>query len=145
MILVLTRDNPTGPDCTLGLLSLGDHQWQTLERPWIPVEGSRGGACGISSVPLGSYRLERHNTSKHPHTWAIVNPELGVVHDPAPGMRSDILIHPANFVSQLEGCIAVGKGRRFIGQWQITQSRIAFEELTSMLPWTDEHTLEIVV
>lgn len=142
-LLLLTRDNPTGPDCTLGLLALGDHQWQTLERPWIPTQDSPGGQPQTSCVPMGTYKLARHNTEKHPHTFALVNPELGVVHDPAPGMRSDILIHPANFVHELLGCIAIGKGRRFVGQWQLTQSRIAFEELTSLMPWTDGHELVI--
>lgn len=146
MILTFTRDNPTGPDCTLGSLVLGEHQWQTIERPWIPVEGSPAGHPGTSSVPLGTYRLVRHNTPKHPKTFALVNPELGVVHDPAPGMRSDILIHSANFAYQLEGCIAVGKGRRFIGQWQLTESRIALGELLALLPWeNDQHELVITL
>lgn len=144
MILHLVRDNPTGPDCTLGLLSLEDRNWQTLERPWIPDPLYRGGQPHISCVPAGTYQLVRHNTEKHPHTFALVNPELGVVHEPAPGMRSDILIHPANFVHELEGCIAIGKYRRWMNEWSVTASRVAFAELQSALPWVDnEHQLVI--
>lgn len=144
MILTLTRDNPTGPDCTLGYLTLGDFGWQTLERPWISSPDHIGGMPNASCVPLGTYKLVRHNTVKHPHTFALVNPALGVMHNPAPNMRSDVLIHPANTVDQIEGCIALGNTRRWTDQWEITGSRASFDKLMSMLPWVDgEHELVI--
>ena len=143
MNLILTRD-VVRTDCTLGLLTLNAHHWQTIERPWIPDESCRGGQAQKSCVPLGFYKLVRHDTPKHPKTWALVNHELDVCADPITGKRSDCLIHPANWAFQLEGCIAPGKGRSWDGhEWMMTDSRAAMTELQAALPWTDEHTIEI--
>lgn len=145
MKLRLLRDQSDAV-CTLGVLSLEEAHWQTLERPWqADPAGNPGGHPETSCVPAGTYQLLRHDTTHHPRTWCLVNHVLGVYAGPTHGMRDSILIHPANAVSQLMGCIAIGKGRRWIGQeWEITESRIAFSELQSALPWIDGHQLEII-
>lgn len=83
MRLVLRRDY-RADNCTMGVLSFStpaeDFVAQTMERPWIPMPGARGGLSGKSCVPQGDYRLERHNSEAHPNTWALVNPELDVIH-----------------------------------------------------------------
>jgi hypothetical protein len=146
MNLTLTRDY-SGADCTLGKLTLTGLIWETMERPWVPDPsgGGLGGDPGLSCIPVGAYTLVLHDTQKHPKTWALVNADLGVVADPTPGMRSDILIHPANFASELEGCIAPGITRQNDGtQWMVTSSQVAMRQLQAALPWTLGHTLEIV-
>ncbi len=66
---------------------------ETLELPWRQNERNR------SSIPLGLYRLRWAQTGHH---WPCY--EVEKVPD-----RDGILIHPANSVSELEGCIAVGQ------------------------------------
>lgn len=143
MNLLLVRDLRR-TDCTLGILTLGERHWQTMERPWIPDESCKAGRPALSCVAPGIYRLVRHDTPKHPRTWALVNHELDVCADPTVGKRSDILLHAANWSRQLLGCIAPGKTRSWNGsEWMVTDSRAAMTELQVLLPWTDEHTLEI--
>ena len=99
----------------------------------------------MSCVPAGTYELALHDTMDHRKTFALVNPDLGVVADPQPGMRSDILIHPANWAWQLEGCIAPGMGQQLNGQtWMVTNSVEAMTELQGAVPWIEGHTLTIV-
>ena len=71
MRLLLSRD-----PSSLGVLTVGPHSFQTIERPWL------GNAKGVSCVPVGTYRLEKHSTEAHPRTWALVNLELNVLHWP---------------------------------------------------------------
>jgi uncharacterized protein DUF5675 len=137
---------------TFGTLSWGDDQveLQTLERPWIPADdGSPGGHPLTSCVPRGVYQLVLHDTPAHPQTWALVNPALGVYHelnDIPPGQTGRVacLIHQANLVAQLEGCIGVGLERsKLNGEPDIADSIKAFKVLKDAVPWTNGHTLEI--
>jgi hypothetical protein len=145
MQLRLVRDS-YGEDYTLGQLFVPGvlNPYQTLERPWLPSDVCRGGMTGISCVPESTYKLVRHNSLKHPQTWALVNDDMDVCHEPTAGKRSDVLIHPANYVSELEGCIALGMSRMYVhGQWAVISSRAAFDDIKKYVPWTDEHTLII--
>lgn len=148
MILTLVRDLASAA-CTLGTITIGNLILQTLERPWVPDLG--GGVCGLpdrSCVPAGTYALVRHDTPRHPKTWALVNTELGIYHEEIPAGcvgRDACLIHPANRVEQLEGCIAPGRDRAHIGgNWIVTNSGPAFEALCALVPWVDgQHQLVI--
>lgn len=151
MRLVLTRDLQE-PECNIGKLAFStpaeDFFCDTIERPWIPSKVCRGGLKSRSCVPPGIYRLERHNTEAHPHTWALVNPELDVVHrgdDNDERIRVCSLLHIANYAREVKACIGVGFGRARdeFGFRMVTNSRRAMIELKRLLPWTDEHTLEI--
>lgn len=150
MNLVLRRETTqSSADCTLGLLFVGDLTLCTIERPWIPSDKGKGGAKGISCVAPGNYRLVRHDTELHPMTWALVNEELDVIHQPHPDRpyaRTAVLIHPANWAHELRGCIAPGKRteRDSVGRYMVAESRKAMKMIQDRLPWTDEHTLEIV-
>lgn len=147
---LLLRREPAHPDCTLGLLTVGGLALCTLERPWIPSPTCKGGLKGKSCVPAGIYRLEMHDSAKHPKTWALVNHDLDVVHfegddhDPDDD-RATCLLHVANFVTQLEGCIAPGLTATLVnGQYMVTSSTRAMDRLRSVVPWSNEHTLEII-
>jgi len=149
-VKIILRREPRQPDhrCTLGLLFVGDLSLVTIERPWVPTPKGKGGTKGISCVPLGTYRLERHNSDAHPMTWALVNHELDVAHwegqDPDPHVRTTVLIHAANWASELRGCIAPGTRTATSAQgYMVQESRKAMELLRKAVPWTDEHTLEI--
>ncbi len=150
MNLVLIRDTFT-PFETVGTLTIGNQRFHTIERPWIAgnAPGEDGGEPGLSCVREGAYELVLHNTVKHPHTFALVNPNLDVVHIPAPGFRSSVLIHSANWASQLEGCIALGLGRvknshtSNPGDWMITSSVAALILFSRLVPWVLGHTLTI--
>jgi hypothetical protein len=65
---------------------------RTLELPW------KSNQKQISCIPEGEYAVRRRLSAKHGMHFELVN---------VPG-RDLILIHPANFISQLRGCIAPG-------------------------------------
>ena len=150
MNLTLLRDVQS-PSLTYGVLSVDTLTLQTIERPWLPDPLHKGGQNGVSCVPLGTYNLVLHDSELHPQTWALVNPDLGVWHLPTDipkdsAGRSAVLIHPANFVHELLGCIAPGMMRGFSGGLaMVAQSRIAFSQLKATVPWTTGHTLTIGV
>lgn len=141
----LVRDTFTAAE-TLGKLAFGDAVADTIEQP----EG--GDQPGHSCIPTGSYRLVEHTSArlheddgKTPlRTWALVNEALGVTHspdDPLPAgcqypHRSECLLHPANYASQLEGCIAPGASRGHLlgtAGWMVTDSRATFKAIRTYL------------
>jgi len=151
MNLILARDY-RGTDCSLGHLPLAELNLCTIERPWIPRAGAPCGLKGQSCVPAGVYQLMRHDSEAHPRTWALVNPNLWVYHwdtdvpaHQAGIARTLVLIHVANWASELRGCIAPGMARQIddSGRRMVLQSAAAMRNLQSILPWTDGHTLEI--
>lgn len=91
MRLILERFayHPAG---TLGYLHLPGRRLFTVEQAW------RDNQPNISCIPEGSYRCVPVKSPRFGATY-----EVGHV----PG-RSHILLHAANWPSQLEGCIAPG-------------------------------------
>ena len=94
---------------------------KTLELPW------RQNLRGISCIPTGSYQVI-HRTSPryklHFHVLDVPN-------------RDWILIHPANFVRQLEGCIAPGEAFVDIdgdGLKDVNNSRKTLDRLLEIMP-----------
>lgn len=150
MNLVLEREPNTPPGCTLGFLILPGVILCTMELPWISSPTCKGGKKGVSCVPPGHYKLEKHDSPKHPKTWALVNHSLDVVHyegddhDPDED-RATCLLHVANYASQLQGCIGVGLAHAPApeGGYMVTNSAKAMQKLRDAVPWTDEHWLEI--
>lgn len=89
---------------------------QTLERPYTGDH-----PC----IPAGVYTVEPYQSPKHGNVWQIMN-----VHG-----RTNIEIHPANFSSQLLGCIAVGDCIGSIsGIPAVLNSQKTFSLLKSKLP-----------
>lgn len=107
-----------GPAFTLGTLYGDGVRLATLERPWVPDPDSPllAGESKISCVPDGEYILRPHISEKYPtdrHAYSLENEDLGVYYTrPIPAGqkygRTAILIHNANYVRELLGCIAVG-------------------------------------
>lgn len=144
MKLTLTRDAPR-IDCQEGILSdENGNQWYTMERPWL------GDKPGISCIPPGMYSLVPHAVMHGALTglltYALSNPELGVFPEPPSNysgtnpVRVAILIHPANWAFQLEGCIAPGKARGLLAPSGSTtllpavlSSKDAFKEVLAAL------------
>lgn len=158
MDLLIRRDKaiPPPPDHLYGQLEVYAPAGtlvlllQTMERPWIPEHG--GAPCGEpgqSCVPAGIYELALHDTPEHPRTWALVNQQLSVYHEPHDIPvdevgRSACLIHAGNFASQSHGCILVGLTRSAIaGVPDVGASQNALMQLKAVLPWVRGHTLTI--
>lgn len=84
-----------------GLLRLPGFACWTVERPWL------GNEPWVSCVPNGEYDLVWHPWSARD---GMTVPMLANVPD-----RSAILIHPANFPHEVQGCIGVGLEPRCMG------------------------------
>lgn len=123
MIVRLIR-NPSTPYGTFGQFVGFDFDYYSLEKPWVDADGNGHGdpqkSC-ISPAPgqTARYECAWHVSPKYGPCYTVTNvPE-----------RTHILIHPANWESQLLGCIALGKGRGVLsGKPAITQSRDAIKE-----------------
>lgn len=148
MHLILSR--LTGDaERTIGNLSVNGVTFATMERPWIPNPDGLGGMRRQSCVPPGRYTVRPHHSSNFPNTYALVNPDLGVYYQPGDipeGQtwgRSAILLHVANRVRDVIGCIGVGKDHGEIGdEPAVLRSTLAMRELDKILNrW--QHTLEI--
>lgn len=115
-------------DCTLGRLSFGDFQCFTLELPWID------NLTNISCIPAGEYKVTKYNSpSKGP---------VLLLHD-VPN-RSYVEIHSGNYTSQIDGCILVGDGIKYLDNDTIpdvTNSKNTLKELLKLVP--DETTIKI--
>lgn len=82
-------------DLTLGAFYIdGKFINDSLELPW------KDNAHNISCIPEGSYNIQ-YRDAPHVHV-----PKAYIVNNVPE--REGILIHPANNVSELKGCIAIG-------------------------------------
>lgn len=114
MLLQLQRYS-YAPTETEGQLHVEGYTFATIEPPWIPWKDI-GGKPFESCVPDGVYALSPVKRAKDgSDSYVLINTELGVYPDQesmngAPG-RYACLIHAANFVFQLNGCIAPGMKR----------------------------------
>jgi hypothetical protein len=146
--LILSRST-SDEQRTLGTLTVGLITFATVERPWIPNQEGPGGMRRKSCVPLGEYTVIPHHSKNFPSTYALVNPLLGVWYQPheIPAEqkwgRSAILIHCGNRVSDVIGCIAVGKEHGRLGNEPgVLRSALAMKELDRILN-RQSHTLII--
>jgi hypothetical protein len=160
-MLQLIRDR-CSPFGNLGYIDLrsdpeGFDRIFTLERPWVPapamasslLEPAPCGRKGVSCIPPGIYSLVPHNSEAHPDTFALVNPDLWVYHYEADVptwrkgyARTAVLIHPANLIEELRGCIAPGLSRDVESRPWVGSSRRAFALLRPYLK--DAKQIEIV-
>lgn len=114
-------------DCTVGILDAGDFRLCTIELPWINNEKL------VSCIPKGTYICK--NNHKSPSQGSCIS-ITSVVN------RSDILIHVANFTSDLLGCIGVGDSIRDLNSKpMVTNSKTSLKLLMKELP--DEFLLVI--
>jgi hypothetical protein len=101
---------------TLGDLFV-DGKWEcySLERPWLNNEKQ------LSCIPPGTYKIGLHDS---PHFKRTLPHLLDVP------SRDYILIHPANWPSELKGCIAPGQVK---GDDCVYKSKTAFEALNAKI------------
>ena len=85
-------------DCTLGRMSYGDFHCFTLELPWKNNQPS------ISCIPSGKYRVTKYQSPSKGLVLLLHN-----VLD-----RTYIEIHAGNYTRQIEGCILVGDGIKYM-------------------------------
>lgn len=110
-----------------GRLVYNDFRAFTVERPWkdnMPRE---------SCIPDGQYSLKWFDSPKFGPTWAIVGGTVSL--QPTPGFaRALVLIHPANTMDDLLGCIGLGSTLGTVnGKWGVVNSKATvtnFLELT---------------
>jgi len=121
----LTRGN-TIPNGILGTLS-GDNGFSsvTLERTWN----------GLPKIPVGAYTCKRGTFQLD--GYPAPQEYFQVMNVPN---HTDILIHPANYVADLNGCIGVGDTD---GNNMICDSRDAFNRFMASLVSQDECTLVV--
>jgi hypothetical protein len=117
-------------DCTLGILSYKDFNCFTLELPWLDNKKN------ISCIPAaGGYLGRKHKSPSNGDCIAIDN----VLN------RTYIQIHSANYISQLQGCVAVGDSICFInrdGVPDVSNSKNTLKALLEVLP--EKFTVEIL-
>lgn len=108
---------------TLGELSIENNSFvcKTLELPY------KANNKRISCIPLGLYYVKKRYSLKYGKHFHILNVEN----------RDYILIHAANFVRQLLGCIAVGDSFKDIdndGLKDVTNSKATLKKLLEITP-----------
>jgi len=118
MIHIATWKND---DCTIGRLTCGNFRCVTLELPWLD------NARNISCIPAGTYQAVKYTSPKHGQVILL---------EGVPG-RSFIEMHTGNFTYQIEGCILVGDGLKYLDQdtiLDVTNSKKTLQRLLSVLP-----------
>ena len=103
----------------LNELDLIQFECDTLELP------NKDNKPNISCIPIGVYTVIKRYSAKFRNHFHILDVEG----------RTWILIHPANSVSDLKGCIGVGSD---ISGLSITNSRNTLKTLLNILPDTFE-------
>ena len=116
-------------DCTLGRLSFIDFQCFTLELPWID------NLTNISCIPAGMYRVTKYES---PSKGSVL-----LLHD-VPN-RTYVEIHSGNYTSQIDGCILVGDGIKYLNNDTIPDvinSKKTLRKLLDLVP--KETFIEII-
>lgn len=109
------------PEGTLGVVTVGSERFYSIERPWLD------NAANVSCIPEGTYQTGWRESPRFGETWIIKD-----VPD-----RTFILIHPANYPKDVQGCI--GLGMQLMGdRVAVGRSRDAlklFESATKGVEW----------
>jgi hypothetical protein len=120
MKLRLTRYSYSETE-TEGWLTVGDQDLWTIEQPWDDIgdgEAFPSGAPFKSCIPEGEYNMIPFTRPNGEKTWVLRNPLLGVFafasDSDSPTRRFLCLLHKANFVGDVQGCIAPGKSRALL-------------------------------
>lgn len=129
VLLQRLKKQPNAAKETLGDITvLGEngsvvYKCKTMELPWRNNEQRQ------SCIPTGSYTVVKRNSAKYGQHFHITG-----VPD-----RDLILIHNCNYVTQLLGCVGVGKAHADIngdGLLDVTSSVVTLKELVKLLPKT---------
>jgi hypothetical protein len=119
------------------------------------LEPALGGAVPGEPVPAGVYRLVPHDSAKYGRIWAMVNPDLGVYHQPGDrpngvGRFACLWCHSGNWDQDSLGCVLIGLASGVArdpssGKLEpaVFNSKAGVALLKQLVPWV-EHELEIV-
>ncbi len=124
MVIRLYREYHEG--YTKGRLETPFGVYYTIEKPW------RDNECCKSCIPEGRYKVFKSKFRSGKHKGERAFRLVGVP------QREGILIHIANFVKDVVGCIGVGLS---FGDGRLYSSAIAFNQLWQRLP----HRFEIEI
>ena len=131
-------------DCTRGTLHVGNHTFQTIERPWVKNSAGPGGTPFESCIPDGTYHLRSYTRPSGKKAFILSSPDNGVWEQKEDMEHTSwgrylILIHPGNTVADVVGCIAPGLtgSDRSVGN-----SRNAMLKLHELLG-SEEHDLAV--
>lgn len=116
---------------TAGRIYFDNFRLHTIERPWL------GNKAYKSCIPPGCYQVVRRHSEKFGHHFLL---------NDVPG-RDLILIHPANYATEIEGCIAVGLAfvhDCYRDKPMVTHSRDAMKLLHQEMAGQKEFLLNIV-
>jgi hypothetical protein len=115
------------PDGTFGKIYIGDQSWFTVERPWV------NNAPFISCIPEGEYKLQWYTSPKFGTTLAVIGGTVSLFPD-SKSKRSAILVHPANTMDDLQGCIGLGTSRGVVrNKWAVVNSGSAVTQFQNAL------------
>jgi len=132
--MVITLNTTSFKHGTFGVLRADDFSCATVERPWLLNERR------VSCIPAGRYvlRKRRSGVVKRSSGGEFVSGwEVCDVPD-----RTYIMVHVANKVSELLGCIGLGDRFGAIGgRWAVLNSRKTFALFMGALSGSDEHIL----
>lgn len=119
-----------GPTGVFGTLTYGDFSCYTVERPW--VDNTPRQSC----IPDGEYVATWYQSPRFGRTLALTGETVSLF--PTPGFaRSAILIHSANTMDDLLGCIGLGSSLGMVkGKWAVLNSVVTTRALLSMVPST---------
>ena len=111
----------------------------TVEKPWA------GNKPMVSCIREGHYVIYRDKRPKQGDCFCLINHTLGVSRYPEVGMiRHSILVHIANYASDVEGCIGPGTDVSANGgHWMVTHSRDAMLMIDRWLGKETEFNLTI--
>jgi len=77
---------------------IAEQTYVGIERPWLDNRPS------ASCIPAGRYVLIPYSSAKYPDVWAFYGGTVGI----ETGDRTRCLIHVANYVHQVQGCLGIG-------------------------------------
>ena len=109
-----------------GRIVYGNFRAFTIERPWLNNKARE------SCIPDGEYELQWYNSPKFGPTWAVVGGTVSLF-PTATSKRSAILIHKANTMDDLMGCIGLGVSLGFVkNKWAVLNSKKATTEFLAL-------------
>ncbi|WP_370736849.1 DUF5675 family protein [Aeromonas caviae] len=111
---------------------------RTCEREWLNNHPKK------SCIPEGTYAMTPYESPSMGLCYALVNPELGVTLESAPGKRAHIVLQAGNFPVDVEGSIALGTTWH-ASSWGVKESRRAIFKFNEEFGLHKglEHTLTI--
>lgn len=111
----------------------------SVEDPWKNNEQSK------SCIPEGVYQAKRTSRPKHGNTFVLINEDLKIAEFPKLGMRDSCLIHTANTILDVEGCIGLGEKLGCLGSlWAVLDSTNTVQKFMQYMKDEQEFQLTIV-